>query len=981
MSGIWQNDGDDAPNDVFQTIDKAAQKHTERFAHLDASMIIPHPVIALLGSGGTGKTDFLLRDECLQRKCYIAQSHKLSRAKAAEYKLAFSEECDFESITQEIKDIDRGKKQHLIVRNHNRLELTVWARAQHESELIWGVIHRYANVLIFDEVSMMHNETVAFLMERFKQHKIFLCGDPGFQLAAYSTNADSGTPKTPFNAAKLNIPTYTFTKIFRVKCDRLLQIRQEGRKMLERGTTTLTWEQYRERHAGVQFPDDWGIQQYKKPGPVAGLCFADVDQWYIEKVALQCNSQSGLMHKFRRFVDKEFHQSQPITVEELEEFYKARFITVSSFQEVADNYQAWEFVDGKYLPKDMIICSTNAYADEWTEFLTPLQPFAKVTTTTEMKQGNLFKYFENAPSERAHIELKLNLAYARYLNAPAGSTQQQNAYRQYKHYDELHKAVQPPPKKASLKRKTIHDELPDTRPAVSAKEMQHLVEDAFGEWQWQSFDTPLFHKQVDETTLVQTKLIEGPVPHAVDISSSTVGAEDLLQHLVNDQPDHPDYWLYKQYYDEWKINSYTRFLNAADYQADSLEKRNAYNQYTEFKTLLNDLRKSAKEDERILIQQQVWAAHKTLMHLLDGVFCQSFDTPFLQWLKERPYYPQDIFTELKMIEGPVPHAVDISSSTVPENHVVTANDVQLQKWKIESTTRDYSKGEIVISADPPTEKCHIAHAFTAHSTIGETARGKVFIDRRNLFEVEHWETIIGRARRWEDIIIVDLPDPDPSEKWANTIIYIIWSKKGNCCYIGFTTQTLEKRKQRHADAFKAKKKECAASQVLKYRDWQMDIVEEFPCANRAQAEARENYHIQRADNCVNKSIRHGAKLDQCAPKQTALKMQVISNTRSEAALAIEQEIDANRILAQKRAEIEERLRDEAEGADERIRYRLEEIAMQRIQIEFRLREEAEREDEAIRKRTRKDSPPLFMPTKKPRGMVVSMEQLRKLRDM
>ena len=138
------------------------------------------------------------------------------------------------------------------------------------------------------------------------------------------------------------------------------------------------------------------------------------------------------------------------------------------------------------------------------------------------------------------------------------------------------------------------------------------------------------------------------------------------------------------------------------------------------------------------------------------------------------------------------------------------------------------------------------------------------------------------------------------------------------------------RKAQTADAFKAKKKECAASQVLKYRDWQMDIVEEFPCANRAQAEARENYHIQRADNCVNKSIRHGAKLDQCAPKQTALKMQVISNTRSEAALAIEQEIDANRILAQKRAEIEERLRDEAEGADERIRYRLEEITMQRI---------------------------------------------------
>ena len=48
----------------------------------------------------------------------------------------------------------------------------------------------------------------------------------------------------------------------------------------------------------------------------------------------------------------------------------------------------------------------------------------------------------------------------------------------------------------------------------------------------------------------------------------------------------------------------------------------------------------------------------------------------------------------------------------------------------------------------------------------------------------------------------------------------------------------------------------------------MEVIEAFPCANRAQAEARENHHIQRADNCVNKSIRHGAKLEPCAPKST-----------------------------------------------------------------------------------------------------------------
>ena len=88
----------------------------------------------------------------------------------------------------------------------------------------------------------------------------------------------------------------------------------------------------------------------------------------------------------------------------------------------------------------------------------------------------------------------------------------------------------------------------------------------------------------------------------------------------------------------------------------------------------------------------------------------------------------------------------------------------------------------------------MTHAFTAHSTIGETARGKVFVDRRNMFEMEHWETIVGRAKQWEDIIIVNLPDPDPADKYANTKMYCISSKKGNCCYIGYTTlPTVEER--------------------------------------------------------------------------------------------------------------------------------------------------------------------------------------------
>ena len=228
-------------------------------------------------------------------------------------------------------------------------------------------------------------------------------------------------------------------------------------------------------------------------------------------------------------------------------------------------YEAWEEENGKFVPKDMIICSTNEFADEWTKYLTPLQPSVKVTMEMTYKQGKLHDYFKDALDERNTIERKLNAAYAKYITAY--ESKKSDAHKMYRHY----------------------------------------------------------------------------------------------------------------------------------------------------KDLSNKLKAGNNTVEKV------------------------------------------------------------------------SSDVKLQKWKMLSTTRDYSNGQIVISEKPPMDKCVLTHAFTAHSTIGETARGKVFIDRRNMFEIEHWETIVGRAKRWEDIVIVNLPDPDPADKYANTKMYCIASKKGNLCYIGFTT--------------------------------------------------------------------------------------------------------------------------------------------------------------------------------------------------
>ena len=118
-----------------------------------------------------------------------------------------------------------------------------------------------------------------------------------------------------------------------------------------------------------------------------------------------------------------------------------------------------------------------------------------------------------------------------------------------------------------------------------------------------------------------------------------------------------------------------------------------------------------------------------------------------------------------------------------------------------------------------------------------------------MWETEHWETIVGRARRAEDIIIIDLPNKTPSEKYSKNINYIISSVKGGISYIGSTYQGLEARKQGHE-----RDQRCMSHKVMKFDDWTMEKLEDYPCANKREAEARESYWIQRTPNCVNKNL-------------------------------------------------------------------------------------------------------------------------------
>ena len=88
----------------------------------------------------------------LPRLTYLAQSHKLCRAKADEFKLVIT---DVDLEEEEVNKITQNKLVHYEDRT---LHVSVWARAWNDNPEIWNVVDRYGNNLVFDEDSMMSCE-------------------------------------------------------------------------------------------------------------------------------------------------------------------------------------------------------------------------------------------------------------------------------------------------------------------------------------------------------------------------------------------------------------------------------------------------------------------------------------------------------------------------------------------------------------------------------------------------------------------------------------------------------------------------------------------------------------------------------------------------------------------------------------------------------------------------------------------------------
>jgi hypothetical protein len=151
-----------------------------------------------LGCGGSGKTYSQLVDKGFVRPLYLAPSWKLAINKK--------------------KELDCNSK--------------VWYSILSGDPEEYNKVLKNYNVLIIDEVSMLCNTSKNKILERFKDCKIIMCGDVGFQLDGFSV--DEKIKFEPFKLTGFD-KVITHNENYRVKDKKLLFHLNHIRELLSYG--------------------------------------------------------------------------------------------------------------------------------------------------------------------------------------------------------------------------------------------------------------------------------------------------------------------------------------------------------------------------------------------------------------------------------------------------------------------------------------------------------------------------------------------------------------------------------------------------------------------------------------------------------------------------------------------------------------------------------------------------------------------------
>lgn len=89
-------------------------------------------------------------------------------------------------------------------------------------------------------------------------------------------------------------------------------------------------------------------------------------------------------------------------------------------------------------------------------------------------------------------------------------------------------------------------------------------------------------------------------------------------------------------------------------------------------------------------------------------------------------------------------------------------------------------------------------------------------------------------------------------EYENAKIYKIVSKNTDKCYVGSTCQELKDRLTGHISKFK-RDSGTTSKHILKFGDYEIVLIENYCCENKAELETRERFYIESL-NSVNKVI-------------------------------------------------------------------------------------------------------------------------------
>lgn len=84
-------------------------------------------------------------------------------------------------------------------------------------------------------------------------------------------------------------------------------------------------------------------------------------------------------------------------------------------------------------------------------------------------------------------------------------------------------------------------------------------------------------------------------------------------------------------------------------------------------------------------------------------------------------------------------------------------------------------------------------------------------------------------------------------KYENGKIYKLIDNTNGNIYIGSTIQSLSKRKNQH----KEKRNKCTSKYIIENGDYDIILIENYPCNSKEELLARERYYIENTE-CINK---------------------------------------------------------------------------------------------------------------------------------